>query len=554
MSNNSGNKIQPVILIILDGWGVAPPNKGNAISLAKTPVVDSLIKKYPHTEICSHGLCAGLPKNQPGNSEAGHLNLGAGRIVKDDAVYIFKSIKDGTFFKNPAFLEGILHLKKDGNPPKFSKKTQAGKKSKVHLMGLVTEEDSAHSSPEHWLAMIRFLDQQGVDEVFLHLFTDGRDSPQHAAVQILERFEKQVEDNHQYFNNQIKVRIASVVGRFYAMDRTKQWENIEKAYDLLTLGKGLKAANAKEAIVQAYNRKETDEFISPTMIVNEKGQSIATVDNNDLVIFMNLRSDRARELTKAFTQKEFNKKNPGSFKRKRWPRNLFFIALTDFGPDLDNVRTAYPSREVKNSLPVVLNGLQQFYIAETEKYAHATFFFNGGYDHPVAGEERVLIPSPNVSHYDLTPKMSAGKIYQRVLQEIRTEKPDFIMVNFCNPDMLGHTGNIQAAVEGIEYLDQKLGQLIKIAQKEKYLIIITADHGNAEEMIDLKTGEVETSHTTNLVPFILVSPSFSGGRPRKGRTSQLRNDGKLADVAPTILDLMKIKKPKEMTGASLIKK
>jgi len=530
MSEKLEDKKQSVILIILDGWGIAPPNKGNAIDLAQTPFFDSLLKKYSHTQLCAHGQRVGLPKDQPGNSEAGHLNLGAGRVIKDDAVYITEGIKDGTFFKNPAFLEGILHLKKN--------------RSKIHLMGLVTEESSAHSSPEHWLAMIRFLDDQGVKKVFLHLFTDGRDSSQHGAIQILQRFKKEVKNNHYQSNNRIEVKIASIVGRFYAMDRTKKWERVEKAYDLLTVAKGEKANSGEEAITQAYNRKQTDEFISPTVIVDDKKKPLAMINDNDLVIFMNLRSDRARELTKAFVQKEFNKKNPGSFRRERWPKNLFFIALTDFGPDLDSIRTAYPSREIKNSLPVVLDGIEQFYIAETEKYAHVTFFFNGGYDHPVAGEQRVQIPSVNVISYDSEPKMSANKICKRVLQEIDNEKPDFIMINFCNPDMLGHTGNLQATIQGVEYLDKKLTELIKVAKKEKYLTIITADHGNAEQMINLKTGEIETTHTINPVPFILVSP--------KDKKFKLKKGGKLADVAPTILDLMHIKKPKEMTRDSLI--
>lgn len=531
MVNKIGQERQRGILIILDGWGIAPPNRGNAITLAESPFFNHAVKKYPYTEICAHGLCAGLPKDQPGNSEAGHLNLGAGRVVKDDAVYISEAIKDGTFFKNPAFLEGINYLKE--------------KKSKIHLIGLVTEESSAHSSPEHWLAMIHFLNQENVKEVFLHLFTDGRDSGQHAAVKILERFNQEVKNDNHHLNNETKVTIASLVGRFYAMDRTKRWQNIEQAYNLLTLGKGRKVKNAEEAITQAYNRHETDEFISPTVIVDKKEQPLATIDDNDLIIFMNLRSDRARELSKVFVQKDFNKKNPGSFKREKWPKDLFFIALTDFGPDLDEIRTAYPSREVKNSLPMVLDGLQQLYITETEKYAHLTYFFNGGYDHPVSGEERVVVPSPLKQNYDQIPEMSADKICQRVIKEINAERPDFIAVNFCNPDMLGHTGNLTAAIKGVEYVDKKVAKIVGVAKKKKYWIIITADHGNAEEMINLKTGEIETNHTINPVPFILIN-SFK-------RKINLKDGGKLADVAPTILDLMNLNKPKEMTGQSLIK-
>lgn len=538
-----------VLLVILDGWGIAPPSRGNAISLAKTPFFDSWKKKYAYTELCAHGQCVGLPKNQVGNSEAGHLNLGAGRVIKDDAVYISDSIADGTFFKNPIFQEGIRHLKAVSNHSSQKKGKCPASPANVHLMGLTTEESSAHSCPEHWHAMIQFLDQMGIKEVFIHLFTDGRDSSPHASVKILERFQTSVDNNHKRFNHAIKVHIASISGRFYAMDRTKTWPRIKKVYNLLTLGQGLQASGPKQAIVSAYNREETDEFITPTVITDKSQKPIATIDDNDVVIFMNLRSDRARELTKAFVQKEFNKKNPKSFKRKKFP-NVFFIALTDFGPDLDDVRTAYPSRTVEHSLPVALDGLSQFYVSETEKYAHITFFFNGGYDHPVSGEERIAIRSSIVGHYDYRYEMRSEKIYQTIVQKIKNDPPEFICANFCNADMLGHTGNLQAAVNGIGFLDRTLQKLIRFVKKHKYTVIITSDHGGAEQMINLKTNEKETKHTTNPVPFIIIS-SF---RRPTSKKMVLRSGGKLSDVAPTILDLMGIKKPKQMTGASLIKK
>ncbi|MDA2935978.1 2,3-bisphosphoglycerate-independent phosphoglycerate mutase [Patescibacteria group bacterium AH-259-L05] len=522
-----------VLLVILDGWGIALPNKGNAITSAKTPFFDSLVKKYPYTQLCAHGECVGLPKNQVGNSEAGHLNLGAGRVVKDDAVYISDSIKDGTFFKNPIFYEAIRHLdKKNHTYPK------------VHLIGLVTEENSAHSSPEHWRAMIQFLDQQNIDTVYLHLFTDGRDSSQHGAIKILQRFQDQMGNNQKRLNHHIAVKIASICGRFYAMDRTKTWERIEKTYDLLTLGAGHKAGSVHEAIVMGYNRKETDEFIAPTVVVGKDNKPVATVDNNDVVIFMNLRSDRARELAKAFVQHDFNKKNPYSFKRKKFPQT-FFVALTDFGPDLDDVRTAYPSREVKNSLPVVLGGLDQYYITETEKYAHVTFFFNGGYDHPVVGEERIAIRSSRVAHYDYRYEMRSEKICSTLLGKIKKDPPDFACVNFCNADMVAHTGSLEATIKGIEFLDTIVARLIRVAQKKKYVCMITADHGGAEQMINVKTNEIETSHTTNPVPFVFIN---------KHKRLKLRKGRALSDVAPTILDIMGIEKAVEMTGVSLIKK
>ncbi|MBL7053972.1 2,3-bisphosphoglycerate-independent phosphoglycerate mutase [Patescibacteria group bacterium] len=528
---NKSKTRQSVMLVILDGWGVAEPNQGNAIELANTPFFDFLKNKYPSTELCAHGTRVGLPKNQIGNSEAGHLNIGAGRIVEDDAVQINKSIKNTRFFKNPAFAEGIRYLKTN--------------QSKVHLMGLITEENSAHSSPEHWLAMINLLRKQNIKEVFLHLFTDGRDSPQHQAVKILERFVKDFKENNHnsHFNNKIKVRIASVCGRFYAMDRKKKWESTEQAYDLLVLGKGRKARTAKQAIVQAYNRNETDEFISPTVITNHVNKPVALIDDNDLVVFMNLRSDRARELSKAFCQIEFNSQNPNSFKRKKIV-DVFFIALTDFGPDLGDIRVAYPSIEVKDSLPIALTGLTQFYIAETEKYAHVTFFFNGGHAGQVANEEQKLIPSKDVKTYDVVPNMNSDIVCDEIINKIKDDHPDFIVVNFCDPDMIGHTGNLQAGIKSIEHLDVVLKKLVKNSQANNYTTIITADHGNIEKMIDLDTSEIHTSHTTNPVPFILVDEKF--------KTIKLRNKGKLSDIAPTILDIMKQDKPAKMTGKSLL--
>jgi len=518
---------EKVILMILDGWGLAPASKGNAIARADTPFFDSL-RAHSFTKLCAHGECVGLPKGQPGNSEAGHLNLGAGRVVLDDAVYISKTIKDGRFFKNPAFLEGIRHLKKT--------------KGKVHLMGLITEDNSPHSCPEHWLAMIDFLDKQNIKEVYLHLFTDGRDSGQHAAPKILERFETKMNNHHKNNNHSIKVKIASVAGRFFAMDRTKTWERIEKVYDLMVLGKGFKADSGKEAILQGYNRKETDEFISPTVIEKNK-KPVAKVEDGDLMFFLNLRSDRARQLTKAFVQDDFLKQNPKTFKRKKFP-NTFFVALTDFGPNLGGARVAYPSTEIKQSLPVVLDGIKQLYVSETEKYAHVTFFFNGGYDKPVSKEDRLLIDSPNVMSYREAPFMKAEEIVKAILKKTKEKDYKFITVNFPNGDMLGHTGDIKAAIKGLTFLDKKVKNLTKKMRKKGYIVVVTADHGGPEEMINPKTKEIETRHTSNPVPFAIISD----------KDYKLKKSGKLSDVAPTILDIFGIKKPDIMTGNSLIKK
>jgi 2,3-bisphosphoglycerate-independent phosphoglycerate mutase len=518
---NKNLKFKPTILIILDGWGIAKPSKGNAIELANIFNFRKLKKKYPYTELCAHGKYVGLHPNQEGNSEAGHLNLGAGRIVKDDAVYITESIKDGTFFKNPLFKEAICHLKKYG--------------SKIHLMGLITEKPGAHSSPEHWQAMIKFLVQQEIKEVYLHLFTDGRDSPPHSAIKIIKRFKEKI-------NHALLVKIATISGRFYAMDRTKNWERIEKVYNALVLNEGLKANSAEEAIVQAYNRNENDEYITPTIICKDD-KPVGLIEENDVVIFMNLRSDRARELTKVFVQKDFEKKNQNSFLRRKKFKNLFFVALTDFGPDLDNIRIAYPSRTIENSLPFVLKDFKGVYLAETEKYAHVTYFFNGGHDHKIGNEEWIKIPSPDVKSYNLKPEMSAGEITDFLLKNLKNF--EYFVVNFANPDMLGHTGDLKATIKGVEFVDKCLGRIVKKVLDLDGLIIITADHGNAEEMINLKTNEIDTQHSTNKVPFLIVSHKF--------KNKKLRKNGILKDVSPTILDLLEIKKPKEMKGKSLLK-
>ena len=520
-------RIKPVVLVILDGWGIAPPSSGNAVSLAKLPNFDLFQKKYPLTALCASGECAGLPKNQVGNSEAGHLNLGAGRVVKDDAVYIDEVISRSDFTKNPVFCQAVRHAEK--------------RRSKIHLMGLITEEQSAHSSPEHWLAMIKFLESQNLPGIFLHLFTDGRDSSQHAALKIIKRFEERA--NHHKKNSHFFIKTATVAGRFYAMDRGKNWERIKPVYEAIVLGSGLKANNVTEAIVQSYNRGETDEFIKPTVIY-EKNKPVATVDDGDVLIFMNLRSDRARQLTKAFGQKDFNQKNPGSFIRRKIPKDLFFVALTDFGPDLDYVWTAFPSRRLEKTLPFILKDLRQCYIAEQEKFAHVSFFFNGGYDHPVAGEERIMIPSIKVDSYDKKPEMSAEEATETTIKKIK-DNFDFLVVNFANPDMLGHTGNIEAAITGLEFVDLCLGKLISLILGQNGVAVITADHGNVEEMINLKTGEIDTRHSFNPVPFIIVSEKF--------KKVKLREGGVLADVAPTILEILEINKPEEMTGQSLIK-
>lgn len=510
-----------IVLIILDGWGVSRERKGNAVLAAKTPNIGYFNLNFPSTSLLCHGKYVGLPGEQDGNSEAGHLNLGGGRVVLQDAVYVLESIKDGTFFKNTAFLEAIKHLKKY--------------KTRLHLMGLLTGIESPHSYPQHLLGLLELAKRKKVRSPVLHLFTDGRDSYQYGATKFLKTLKKK------FKNEEV---IGTISGRFYAMDRKKNWKNIEKVYNALVLGEGEKKESAEEAITEAYKRGFTDEFIPPSVIVENK-KPVGTIKDNDSIIFFNLRSDRARELTKVFVQPNFEKLNPGSFRRKRMPKNLRFVAMTDFGPDLPRVFTAYPSRDVVNSLPFALKGFSQLYIAESEKYAHVTYFFNGGYANPVAGEERIKIPSPDVKHYDKIPEMSAPIVTKIVKEKIKEKKYNFICVNFANPDMIGHTGNFEAGVKCCEVVDKYTREVVNTAIDNNFISIITADHGNIEEMINLKTGKIDTKHSKNPVPFILVDSRL------KGKKICFRR-GVLGNVAPTVLKLMEIQNPKEMTKESLI--
>ncbi len=511
----------PLILVILDGWGIAEPNRGNAVTLAKTPVMNRLRERYPYTELCASGNCVGLPPFQSGNSEAGHMNIGAGRLVEQDSVKISKSINDGTFFKNAAFLEAIRHVKKN--------------KTKLHLMGMLSEGSSPHSDPDHIVALVVLAKNFGVKDVILHLFTDGRDSPKFASLKMVNFIEKSFKNNE---------CVGTIMGRFYAMDRKKEWERTEKAYNALVLGQGKKAESAEEAISESYNRGETDEFIEPYVITKDD-KITPRIGDGDSVIFFNLRSDRARQLAKVFVQSDFNGKNPGSFKRKKILKNLRFVAMTDFGPDLDSILTAYPAVDIVETLPMALKSLRQLYIAETEKYAHVTYFFNGGYVGTVAGETQFMIPSPHVKYYDETPCMSSKPLARTIVDNVKKGKYDFTVLNFAAPDMIGHTGDLKAGIKCISCVDKELGKIVNAYLRKGGTVVITADHGNIEEMINLKTGEVDTEHSTNPVPFLVVND--------KMKKMKLKKNGSLSDVAPTILELLGVKKPKEMTGRSLIK-
>ncbi len=513
--------LSPFLFIILDGFGLAKPEvPGNAITPKTAPFIFGALKKYPSTKLTAHGEAVGLFKNQEGNSEAGHFNIGAGRVVEQDIVSISKEIDDGRFFKNTAFIQALKHAKKF--------------KSNVHIMGLLTDGESAHAHPEHLYALLEFFQKQKYKKVFLHLFTDGRDSPPHAALEYIREVEKHLQDE----------KIATIMGRFYAMDRGKTWSRTEKAYNAMVLGQAECLDETPEAVIaQAYNRGETDEYIAPTCI-HEKGKPLAEIKDNDVVIFFNARSDRARQITKAFVQKDFETENPGSFKRKRVLKNLCFVAMTDFGPDLPGILTAFPSPDVQKSLAKVIGEkYKQLYISETEKYAHVTYFVNGGFAAPVNGEKRELVHSTKEYSYADHPQMQAKKITAKIQKYLATGKYNFICVNFPNADMVGHTGNVGAAKKAVATLDQCVKNLVLSVQKQKGIVVITADHGNAEKMIDPKTQEHLTEHTTNPVPFVVISKEFKNIR--------LKKKGKLADVAPTILKIMGIQKPKEMTGKTL---
>lgn len=516
LENGNGkilNHNHPLVLVVLDGWGINHTETGNAILQAKTPNFDQMWRSFPHSELSASGADVGLHDAQYGNSEAGHLNIGAGRIILQDAVRISRAITNGSFFKNPAFFNAVKHVTEN--------------RSTLHLMGLLSSRESAHSNPDHLLALIAFVRAQKLKKVVLHLFTDGRDSQRYAALQFLKGIEP-------FLGN---IRIGSVIGRYFAMDRAKHWERIQKAYDMLTLGKGLVAQTAEQAIVQSYNRNESDEFIRPSVIVKNHDVP-ATISENDAVIFFNLRSDRARQLTRAFVQKYFP-----FFKRTVTFKNLFFVGMTDFGPDLTAMTPAYPTEQPKNTLPMALREYRQLYVAESEKYAHITFFFNGGYDHSVGGEDRVIIPSPKVPTYDLRPAMATQRISHLVVRDLEKGSHDFYALNIAAPDMVAHTGDLPACIKAVEAVDKALGELWQAVVPKHGTMIVTSDHGNAEQMIKMSTGEVDTEHSPFPVPFILLNSN---------RTRHVRPQGKLCDIAPTILEILGIEKPREMTGDSLL--
>jgi len=496
----------------MDGWGVRKQKDNNAVLLAKDQTINDLAKEYPSTELGCSGEAVGLPEGQMGNSEVGHLNIGAGRVVYQELTRITKSIKDGDFFKNRVLLGAIDNVKMNG--------------SNLHVMGLVSD-GGVHSDNKHLYALLDMAKKNGIKNVYVHCLMDGRDTPPKSGKKYIAELQTEIKKRG-------VGRIATIIGRYYAMDRDNRWERVEKAYDALTGGVGLEESDPVQAMQNAYDRKETDEFIKP--IVIKGAQKVA---DKDSLIFFNFRGDRAREITRCYTDKEF-----GGFSRRTHPK-VDFICLTQYDVTI-KAQVAFPPQELKNILSEVLgkNGLKQLRIAETEKYAHVTFFFNGGVEKAYPGEERVLIPSPRVATYDLKPEMSAYEVTDEVLKQIKSGKYDVVIMNFANCDMVGHTGMLDAAIKAVEAVNACVGRIVDAVKERGGVTIVTADHGNAEQMYDPKTKGPHTAHTCDKVPFILISDD-------KGQ--ELQKDGILADIAPTMIQLLGIDKPKEMTGRSLIK-
>ncbi len=505
----------PIALLILDGWGVGrADDPNNAISQSQTPHMTLLNEIYPSTTLACSGEAVGLPDGQMGNSEVGHLNIGAGRVVYQELTRIGKAIKDGDFFSNPVLLDTVNKVKESGGV--------------LHLMGLVSD-GGVHSHITHLYALLELAKRHNLESVCVHAFLDGRDVPPSSALEYIDALEEKI--------RQLGIGcIATVAGRYYAMDRDKRWERVEKAYAAMVYGEGEKAPSARAAVEQAYQRGETDEFVLPT-VVEAAGNSL--IKAGDGVIFFNFRPDRARQLTRVFTDAGFD-----GFSRRTGFIPLAFATMTQYDETLD-VPVAYPPQYLKNTLGEVFskNGLTQLRIAETEKYAHVTFFFSGGEEKPFSGEERILIPSPKVATYDLQPEMSALKVTDTVVAEIKSGKYDLIILNFANGDMVGHTGKLHAAMQAVSTVDGCVGKIVDAMRDMGGITCITADHGNAESMVDEATGEPLTSHTTNAVPFILVSERHRGQKLRQGI---------LADISPTILTLAGLEIPSEMTGRSLL--
>ena len=512
----NNHRPRPITLIILDGWGYREDPEANAIAAAHKPNWDHLWKTCPHTLLSGSGRCVGLPEGQMGNSEVGHLNMGAGRIVYQDFSRIDLAIEQGDFFQNTVLIQA-LDLAKNNNKA-------------LHIMGLLSP-GGVHSHEKHIHAILKLAAKKQVSDVYIHAFLDGRDTPPRSAETSLTSLNALCESLG-------CGQIISLIGRYYAMDRDNRWDRIQQAYDLLVSGKAdYHATNAKEGLRLAYERGETDEFVKPTSI-HPTGVTPITINDGDSIIFMNFRSDRAREITRAFTDPNFN-----DFVRKKWPQLGTFACLSEYDSRF-SLPVAFPPQTLNHIFADIISkrGLKQLRIAETEKYAHVTFFFNGGIESPYPGESRILIPSPNVATYDLQPEMSAMELTTRLVHEIHSKQYDVIICNFANSDMVGHSGDFAATVKAIETIDICLGKISHALQEVGGELLITADHGNAEKMFDCETNQPHTSHTSDPVPFIY-----------QGRPAQIAiQNGKLSDIAPTLLYLLNIPKPAEMTGKNLV--
>ena len=506
---------KPLMLMILDGFGLNENEKANAVKLANIPNIDKLMKKWPMTTIHTSGLKVGLPEGQMGNSEVGHTNIGAGRIVYQDLTRITKTIEDGDFFSIKELTKAIENCKKNN--------------SKLHIIGLLSD-GGVHSHIRHLFAILELAKRKDFEDVYVHCFLDGRDTPPASGENYIMQLEEKMKEKG-------VGKIASISGRFYAMDRDKRWERVEKAYNALVKGEGVKATSAISAIESSYQEEVFDEFVVPTVIYNGN-EPVATISNNDSVVFYNYRPDRAREITRSIVDKDFD-----GFETEKL--NLYYVCFTQYDETIPNVEIAFKPEKLVNTFGEYIskNGLSQLRIAETEKYAHVTFFFNGGEEKQYEGEDRILISSPKVETYDLKPEMSAVEVTDKVVEAIDSDKYDCIILNYANPDMVGHTGNLDAAIKAIETIDNCVERVVNAMEEKQGIILMTADHGNAEQMIDYTTGEPHTAHTTNPVPLVLI-----------GAEGVKLSEGKLADLAPTMLELMGLEKPSEMTGESLIKK
>ncbi len=511
------NNKKPVCLIILDGWGLSDNQEGNAIAIADTPNVDKYFKIYPHTRLDASGEAVGLPEGQMGNSEVGHMNIGAGRVVYQEFTRINKSIESGEFYGNPVLNTAYSRID--------------GSNKNLHLIGLVSD-GGVHSHINHLKALVDMARTRNIKNLYIHAFLDGRDVPPRSAVGYLEELDT-------YLREKSTGRIATVSGRYYAMDRDNRWDRTKKAYDALVYRKSEKFKSAVELVKNSYRNGINDEFVIPGVVDTENNGN-GRIGDGDSVIFFNFRPDRARQLTRVFIDKEFK-----NFDRGDNPPDVFFTSMTLYDKNFD-IPVAFPPQKIVNTLGEVLsdNGIRQLRIAETEKYAHVTFFFNGGIEKPYPGEDRILIPSPPVSTYDKKPEMSAYEVTEKLIQKIRENVYDVIILNYANPDMVGHTGVLDAAVKAVEAVDSCAGRVVDEIRKSKGIAIVTADHGNAEEMISPRTHEIVTAHSTSQVPFIICNKKYA--------IKDIERNYRLSDIAPTILKILDIEKPAQMDGISII--